>query len=53
MISNLTIANIMLFFAILCLALSAEARAPLFFVYSMVAVTLAGALRHQQLPHDA
>jgi hypothetical protein len=50
--SNLTIANIMLFFAILCLVLSAAAGMVLFFVYSMVATTLAGAVRHQQLPHD-
>jgi hypothetical protein len=50
--SNLTIANIMLFFAILCLTLSAAAGMMLFFFYSMAATTLAGAVRHQQLPHD-
>ena len=50
--SNLTIANIMLFFAILCLTLSAAAGMVLFFVYSIAATTLAGAVRYQQLPHD-
>jgi hypothetical protein len=50
--TNLTIANVMLFFAILCLTLSAAAGMTLFFVYSMGATTLAGAVRHQQLPHD-
>jgi hypothetical protein len=48
--SNLTIANIFLFFAILCLAISAEIGWPLYFIYSMVAVALAGAVRHGQLP---
>jgi hypothetical protein len=51
--SNLTIANILLFFAILCLTLSAAAGMMLFFFYSMGATTLAGAVRHQQLPHDS
>jgi hypothetical protein len=50
--SNLTIANIMLFFAILCMTLSAATGMTLFFVYSIGATTLAGAVRHQQLPHD-
>jgi hypothetical protein len=50
--TNLTIANIFLFIAILCLTLSAAAGMTLMFVYSMAATTLAGAVRHQQLPHD-
>jgi len=50
--TNLTIANILLFLAILCLTLSAATMMPLLFVYSMGATTLAGAVRHQQLPHD-
>jgi hypothetical protein len=50
-VTNLTIANILLFFAILCLALSVEAGSTLYFVYSFVAITLAGAVRHGQLPH--
>ena len=50
--SNLTIANIFLFLAILCLALSAELMMPLYFIYSMVAVTLAGAVRYDQMPHE-
>ena len=49
--SNLTIANIMMFFAILCLTLSASAGIPLFFVYSMAAVAMAGALRHSLMDH--
>jgi hypothetical protein len=49
--SNLTIANIMLFFAILCLTLSFAAGMMLFFVYSIGATALAGAVRHDQLPH--
>jgi hypothetical protein len=51
-VTNLTIANIFLFLSILCLAISAQLMMPLFFIYSMVAVTLAGALRYDQLPHD-
>jgi hypothetical protein len=50
--SNLTIANIFLFLAILCMTLSAAAGLTLFFIYSIAATTLAGAVRHQQLPHD-
>jgi hypothetical protein len=50
--SNLTIANIFLFFAILCMALSFSAGLMLFFVYSIVATAMAGALRYQQMPHD-
>jgi hypothetical protein len=49
--SNLTIANIMMFFAILCLTLSASMGSPLYFVYSMVAVAMAGAVRHGQMEH--
>jgi hypothetical protein len=51
-ISNLTIANIFLFLAILCMVLSAVAALPLYFVYSVGATTLAGAVRYNQLPHD-
>jgi hypothetical protein len=51
-ISNLTIANIFLFLAILCMVLSAMAALPLYFVYSVGATTLAGAVRYDQLPHD-
>jgi hypothetical protein len=50
--SNLTIANIFLFFAILCLTLSFEAGLTLYFVYSIAAVAMAGALRYQLMPHD-
>jgi hypothetical protein len=53
MISNLAIANIFLFCAILCLALSAAASAPLYFFYSFGATVLAGAVRHGQLPHKS
>jgi hypothetical protein len=51
MLSNLTIANIFLFVAILCMVLSAAATLPLYFVYSAGATTLAGAVRYHQLPH--
>jgi hypothetical protein len=51
-ISNLTIANIFLFLAILCMVLSALAALPLYFVYSIGATALAGAVRYNQLPHD-
>jgi hypothetical protein len=49
--SNLTIANIFLFFAILCMALSFSAGLLLYFVYSIAATAMAGAVRYQQLPH--
>jgi hypothetical protein len=49
--SNLTIANIMMFFAILCLTLSASIGSPLYFIYSMAAVAMAGAVRHGQMEH--
>ncbi|HET7432133.1 MAG TPA: hypothetical protein VFJ89_11560 [Nocardioides sp.] len=52
LLSNLTIANIFLFIAILCMVLSAAAALPLYFVYSAGATTLAGAVRYNQLPHD-
>jgi hypothetical protein len=52
LISNLTIANIFLFLAILCMVLSAVAALPLYFVYSIGATALAGAVRYDQLPHD-
>ena len=51
--SNLTIANIFLFIAILCMALSSAAGLTLCFIYSIAATALAGAVRYQQLPHDA
>lgn len=50
--SNLTIANILLFFAILCLALSFQAGLFLYFIYSIAAVAMAGALRYQLLPDE-
>ena len=49
--TNLTIANIFLFCAILCLALSAIVHSPFYFIYSFGATALAGAVRHSQLPH--
>ncbi|MBO0844266.1 MAG: hypothetical protein J2P22_02480 [Nocardioides sp.] len=51
-LSNLAIANIFLFFAILCMVLSFAAAMPLFFAYSVGATTLAGAVRYHELPHD-
>ena len=51
--TNLTIANIFLFFAILCLTLSAAASAPLMFLYSMGATAMAGAVRHGELTEEA
>ena len=48
--SNLTIANIFLFLAILCMALSFSAGLFLYFIYSIAATTLAGAVRYYQLP---
>jgi hypothetical protein len=48
--SNLTIANIFLFFALLCLVLSAAAGLALYFLYSIGATAMAGAVRYQQLP---
>jgi hypothetical protein len=48
--NNLTIANIFLFCAILCLALSAIVQSPFYFFYSFGATALAGAVRHSQLP---
>ena len=50
--SNLTIVNILLFFAILCLALSFSAGLLLYFIYSIAAVAMAGTLRYQLLPHE-
>jgi len=49
--TNLTIANIFLFCAILCLALSAMISSPFYFIYSFATTALAGAVRHSQLPH--
>jgi membrane protein insertase Oxa1/YidC/SpoIIIJ len=48
--SNLTIANVFLFFAILCMTLSFSAGLVLYFVYSIAATAMAGAVRYQQLP---
>lgn len=48
--SNLTIANIFLFLAILCMALSFSAGLFLYFIYSIAATALAGAVRYDQLP---
>jgi membrane protein insertase Oxa1/YidC/SpoIIIJ len=48
--SNLTIANIFLFVAILCMALSFSAGLLLYFFYSVGATAMAGAVRYQQLP---
>jgi len=48
--TNLTIANIFLFVAILCMALSFSAGLFLYFVYSIGATAMAGAVRYQQLP---
>jgi hypothetical protein len=48
--SNLTIANVFLFFAILCMTLSFSAGLMLYFVYSIGATAMAGAVRYQQLP---
>ncbi|HET7071740.1 MAG TPA: hypothetical protein VFI40_13010 [Nocardioides sp.] len=50
--SNLTIANIFLFLAILCMALSFSAGLYLYYVYSIGATVMAGAVRHQQMPHN-
>jgi hypothetical protein len=50
--SNLTIANIFLFLAILCMTLSFSAGLFLYFLYSIGATVMAGAVRYQQLPHD-
>jgi hypothetical protein len=49
--SNLTIANIFLFFAILCMTLSFYAGLVLYFVYSIGATAMAGAVRYEQMPH--
>jgi membrane protein insertase Oxa1/YidC/SpoIIIJ len=51
--SNLTIANIFLFVAVLCMVLSFQAGLLLYFIYSIAAVAMAGAVRHQQLPEKA
>ena len=48
--TNLTIANIFLFFAILCMTLSFSAGLMLYFIYSIGATAMAGAVRYQQLP---
>jgi membrane protein insertase Oxa1/YidC/SpoIIIJ len=51
--SNLTIANIFLFLAILCMVLSLSAGLLLYFFYSIGATAMAGAIRYNQMPHDA
>jgi hypothetical protein len=48
-VSSIAIANFFIFLTILCLALSAELGMPLHFVFSAIAVALAGALRHDEL----
>jgi hypothetical protein len=50
--TNLTIANIFLFFAILCMALSFSDGLLLYFIYSIGATAMAGAVRYDQLPHE-
>ena len=50
--TNLTIANIFLFFAILCMALSFSEGMLLYFIYSIGATAMAGAVRYDQLPHE-
>jgi hypothetical protein len=50
--TNLTIANILLTISIICMVMCMAAAMPVMFVYSTVATALAGAVRHQQLPHD-
>jgi hypothetical protein len=50
--TNLTIANILLFFAILCMTLSFSAGLLLYFVYSIGATAMAGAVRYHQLDHE-
>jgi len=50
--SNLTIANIFLFLAILCMVLSLSAGLMLYFFYSIGATAMAGAVRYDQMPHD-
>ena len=50
--TNLTIANIFLFLRDPVHGAQRRRRSPLFFIYSIGATALAGAVRHQQLPHD-
>jgi K+-transporting ATPase A subunit len=50
--SNLMIANVLLTISILCMVACVSAGMPLMFLYSTAATALAGAVRHQQLPHD-
>ena len=47
--SNLTIANIFLFFTILCLAASGQTGDAKSFVFSFMAIVLAGMMRHAEL----
>ncbi|MGI8521925.1 MAG: hypothetical protein ACR2K3_01240 [Nocardioides sp.] len=47
--SNLMIVNFLIFCSVLCLALSAQLHAPLFFAYSIALVGGSAVLRHQQL----
>ena len=51
--SNLTIANIFLFLAILCMVLSLSAGLRLYFIYSIGATAMSGAIRYTQMPHYA
>ena len=49
--TNLHIANILLFMAILCMTLSMAAGLLLYFIYSIAATAMAGAIRYQQMEH--
>jgi hypothetical protein len=42
-----------LFLAILCMVLSLSAGLLLYFFYSIGATAMAGAIRYNQMPHDA
>ena len=51
-VNNLIIANLFLFLTILCMALSAQLGMPLMFIYSAIAIALAGAMRYEELHKD-
>lgn len=50
--TNLTIANILLAISILCMVVTMSSGMPVMFIYSTAATALAGAVRHQSMPHD-
>ena len=50
--SNLTIANIFLFSRSSAWLSAPLVQSPFYFFYSFGATTLAGAVRHSQLPHE-